>query len=180
MSNLASLFGFRVPLNNFIIIITSLVITLQNPYDNIVKPCKNVFHKVTYGTLVNLAYYYDSLKSNFTKTLFNVPKHIKSNQYELEYYYHNKPYTIILNLDSNYIHRIYRIKTRQRKEDELIQSQEIATYIKRFLGPNEDCHNTIVSPTLLGFYEVEIMYMGEEFETNIVSFKEDEPIKIPN
>jgi hypothetical protein len=173
MAYFTSVFAYTLPCSKFIIIISSIILMLDN---NILTPFTNFFKKYSYSTLVNLAYYYDSLKSNFTKTIFNVPKHIKGNLYELEYYYHNKPYCVILQLDSNYIHRIYRIKARQTAEQELTQSPELTSFVKRYLGPNEDSQ---VRPKEMGFYEVEIMYMGDDFETNTLTFKEDELIKIP-
>ena len=173
MSDISSVFGYTIPFNRFILFFSSFILFSQTFKEKLINHAKGY----SFSILSKLAYYYDSIRTKSNTLIHTTPRHITKNQYELDYYYHDKKYTIPLKIEAQYIQKLFRIRVKVNESDEFTQSTTaIYDFIKQYLGPNEDCHSLTITPKDLGFYSLELSWMGEDFDTQTKVFASDDTI----
>jgi hypothetical protein len=131
--------------------------------------------RLIHKLLANSAYYYDIYRVKYHNLFRTIPKKLNDNLYEIDYTLNSKDYKIVIKLDKNYIHRIFKIMTKREKEFEYRTDD---SDIRKYLGPNENCHNMSITPKMLGYYSIEITYLGEDYETITKEFINDDKIEI--
>ena len=163
MVNLTATLGAFLPQVMLHQLLNNSIISLKSHIYNVLGYCLITWDHVKH-TLIN----------NFN----NVPRRIGKGVYEIDYLYNDQKFTIVMNIDSMYMKRVYRYRAIKEGEEEFSQTHEITKFLEERLGPNEDCSGSDVTPKMLGFQKIEVMYMGDELETLTKTFSHNDQIKI--